>query len=113
MKKELLITSSIVGVLASIVCLFFKWQYAISVLMGLAFSFLYFYLLTSSFKINENGEISKGSFIGWLLRIIVLAIPLLISCLLPNVFNIFATFGGIMIFRVVMMIFFYRQKGSV
>ncbi|MDO4940583.1 MAG: ATP synthase subunit I [Erysipelotrichaceae bacterium] len=113
MDKELYIVSGIIGLVASIICFFFNWRISTGILLGLMFSFLYFYLLTLSFKIDENGNMSKGGIIGWFLRILVLALPLLIACLLPNVFNLYATFGGIMAFRLVLMVYFFKRKEGI
>ena len=111
MNKEIYLYSSIIGVLASIVCAFFNWRISTGILIGMLSSYLYFYLLNLQFKVVD-GKISKGGIIGYFLRIIVLALPLLLACLLPNYFNIFGAFGGIMAFRIIMMIIYFKQKGE-
>lgn len=111
MNKEIYLYSSIIGVFASIVCAFFNWRISTGILIGMLSSYLYFYLLNLQFKVVD-GKISKGGIIGYFLRIIVLALPLLLACLLPNYFNIFGAFGGIMAFRIIMMIIYFKQKGE-
>lgn len=111
MNKEIYLYSCIIGVLASIICAFFNWRISTGILIGMLSSYLYFYLLNLQFKVVD-GKVSKGGIIGYFLRIIVLALPLLLACLLPNYFNIFGAFGGIMAFRIIMMIIYFKQKGE-
>lgn len=112
MNKQIYLYSGIISVIASIICAFFNWTISTGVIIGALSSFVYFYILNMNFKINEDGNISKGGVLGYFIRLIVLALPLLIACLLPNVFNIFGAFAGIMLFRIVMIIMFFTKKGE-
>lgn len=112
MKKEIILYSGVVSLLASAICFYFDWRISTGIIIGVLSSFIYFYILNMNFKINEDGNISKGGILGYFIRIIVLALPLLIACLFPNVFNIFGAFGGIMLFRLVMIIMFFIKKGE-
>lgn len=111
MNKKIYLYSGIIGLFVSIICAFFDWKISMGILIGLLASFLYFFLLNDQFKI-EDGQISKGGVLGFGLRIIVLALPLLVACLLPQYFNIFGAFAGVMVFRIIMMIMFFKQKGE-
>ena len=113
MNKQIYIVSSIVGVIASLVCLFFDWRITTGILIGLVSSLVYFYLLVKSYRVNEDGTLSKGSGLTLIFRILVLAIPLLIACLLPEYFNVFGAFGGVMVFRIIAYIYFFKQKGDI
>lgn len=112
MNKDLFIVSGIVSLVASIICFFIKWQIATGLILGTLFSFVYFFLLNVGFKINDDGSISKGGALLFILRMIMLALPLFIACMIPNVFNIFGAFAGVMIFRIVMMIVYFKKKGE-
>ena len=111
MNKNVYLYSGIIGVFASVVCAFFDWKISTGILAGLLSSYVYFYLLNSQFRIEE-GKINKGGILGFGIRIIVLALPLLVACLLPQYFNIFGAFGGVMVFRIIMMFMFFKQKGE-
>jgi len=111
MNKNIYLYSGIIGVFTSAICAFFDYRIALGVILGILSSFLYFYLLNNQFEIVD-GQIKKGGALGFIVRIMILAFPLLISCLLPNIFNIFGAFGGVMLFRIIMMFTFFKQKGG-
>ena len=111
-NKQIYIYSGILGIIACAICWYFNWRISTGILIGLISSFIYFYLINNSFKLKEDGSISKGGVIGFILRIVVIALPLLIACLLPDYFNIFGAFGGVMLFRFVMIFYFLKQKGE-
>lgn len=112
MNKEIYLYSGILTVIASVICAYFNWTIATGIIIGALSSFIYFYILNLNFKINDDGNISKGGVLGYFIRIIVLALPLLVSCLFPKYFNIFGAFGGIMLFRIVMIVMFFIKKGD-
>lgn len=109
MNKKLYLFTGVLALIASVVCLIFDWRISTGIIIGLLSSYLYFYILNVEFKI-EDGQISKGGILGFFLRILVIALPLFIACVLPNVFNIFGAFAGVMIFRIIMMIVFYKER---
>ena len=111
MNKQIYLYSGILGIIASVICAFFNWRISTGVLIGVICSYLYFYLLNIQFNFKD-GKVSKGGILGFGIRILVIALPLLIACLLPNYFNIFGAFGGVMLFRFVMMYIFFKQKGE-
>lgn len=112
MNKNVYVVSAAVSIFISIICLFFNWKISTGIILGLISSFLYFILLNKNLTFDENGSIKKGSFIFFIVRIMILAFPLLIACLVPQYINIFGTFGGVMIFRIVMIIMFIKKKGE-
>lgn len=112
MKKDLFIICGIVSLLVSIVCYFINWKIATGIILGTAFSLLYFYVLNLSFKMNEDGTLNRGSALLGVVRILIIAMPLFIAFMLPNVFNFFGAFAGVMIFRIIMMIVFFIKKGE-
>lgn len=112
MKKNLFVICAIVSLLVSIVCYFIKWQIATGIILGTLFSLLYFFVLNLSFKMNADGTINRGSALLGILRLFIIAMPLFIAFMLPEVFNIFGAFAGVMIFRIIMMIAFFIEKGE-
>ena len=111
MNKKVYIYSGILAALASLICLYFDYRISTGIVIGLLSSYLYFYILNMQFKI-EDGKMNKGGVLGYFIRIAVIALPLLLACLMPQYFNIFGAFGGVMLFRVVMMVMFILQKGD-
>lgn len=112
MKKEIYLYSGIVSLVACVISAFFNWRISTGILIGALSSFIYFYILNLNFRIVD-GNISKGGVLGFIVRILILALPLLIACLLPNYFNIFGAFGGVMIFRIIMIIMFLKEKEGI
>ena len=112
MKKKIYLYSLILGIFTSIICAIFDFRISTGIIIGMLSSFLYFYILNLNFKINVDGNISKGGVLGYFIRLIVIALPLLISCLLPNYFNVFGAFAGVMLFRIIMIIMFFKEKGE-
>lgn len=112
MNKKIYIYSGILAIIASVICGFFDWRISTGIIIGVICSFMYFYVLNENFKIGEDGNISKGGVLGYFVRIGLIALPLLISCLFPKVFNIFGAFGGVMLFRIVMIITFFKENGG-
>ena len=112
MNKQIYIVSVVVSVIASVICLFFDWRISSGIIIGEIASLIYFLLLNNSFKLKEDGSMSKGGIVSFLLRIVVIALPLTIAFFLPKFFNIFGAFAGVMLFRIVMIIYFFKQKGE-
>lgn len=113
MNKHIYLISLLVSIIASLICLFFDWKISLGIILGVISSFIYFYALNKSYKLNDDGTINRGGFILFIVRILIIAFPLLIACLLPNVFNIFGAFGGVMLFRIVMIVYFFKEKGEI
>lgn len=112
MNRKIYLYSGILSIIASVICAYFNWRISTGIIIGVICSFLYFYVLNENFKIDENGKISKGGIFGYFIRIALLALPLLVACLFANIFNIFGAFGGVMLFRIVMIIMFFIEKGE-
>lgn len=112
MNKNVYLYSIILGIVASLICAYFNWRISTGIIIGLLSSYLYFYILNMSFKVKEDGTISKGNILGFFIRILTLALPLLIAFLYPNIFNIFGAFAGVMVFRIVMIVIFFIEKGE-
>lgn len=113
MNKQIYLFSGILAIIASMVCAYFNWRISTGIIIGIICSYGYFYLLNKSLNVKEDGSISKGGVIGFLVRILLIALPLAISVLLPEYFNIFGAFAGVMIFRIIMIIYFFKQKGEI
>lgn len=112
MNKKVYLYSLILCIVASLICAYFNWRISTGIVIGMLSSFLYFYILNMNFKIKDDGTISKGSILGFLVRILALALPLFIAFLLPNIFNFFGAFAGVMLFRIVMITLFFKEKGE-
>ena len=112
-NKQIYLYSGVLAIIASVVCAYFNWRISTGIIIGIICSYGYFYLLNKSLNVKEDGSISKGGVIGFLVRILLIALPLAISVLLPEYFNIFGAFAGVMIFRIIMIIYFFKQKGEI
>lgn len=112
MNKKIYLYSGVLGIVASLIAYFFNWRVSTGIIIGVLSSYLYFYILNMNFKIKEDGTISKGNVLGFIIRILVIALPLLIACVFPNIFNIFGAFAGVMLFRIVMIVLFLIEKGE-
>lgn len=112
-NKQIYLYSGILTIITCAICGYFNWKISTGILIGMLCSFAYFKTLNASFKISEDGTVSKGGLLGFFLRIILIALPLFISVLLPEYFNIFGAFAGVMLFRIVMMFMFFKQKGEI
>lgn len=108
-NKQIYFYSGIIATIACVICGYFNWKISLGIAIGVLSSFVYFFVLNLTFKI-EDGKMSKGGIFGFFFRIIIIAFPLLVSCLFPQYFNIFGAFGGVMLFRIVMMVMFFKQR---
>lgn len=113
MNKQIYLFSGILAIIASAVCAYFNWKISTGIIIGMICSYGYFYLLNKSFKVKEDGSMSKGGALGFIVRILLIALPLAIGALLPSYFNIFGAFAGVMLFRIVMIFYFFKQKGEI
>ena len=113
MNKQIYLFSGILAIISSAVCAYFNWKISTGIIIGMICSYGYFYLLNKSLKVKEDGSMSKGGALGFIVRILLIALPLAIGALLPNYFNIFGAFAGVMLFRIVMIFYFFKQKGEI
>ena len=113
MNKQIYLFSGVLAIISSAICAYFDWRISTGIIIGMICSYGYFYLLNLSFRVKEDGNISKGGAFGFLFRILFIAAPLALGALLPNYFNIFGAFAGVMLFRIVMIFMFFKQKGEI
>ena len=106
------IVSSVIVVLLAIVFLFFNRTVSLGLLLGQFFYILYLLLLTKmvdAVLAAANGAKSKVS-LGFIVRIALLALPMVIAVLYPEVFNLFAVFGSMFLNRVMLLILYARGE---
>ena len=103
MSPKVVRYSIVAALVLSIIFIFIDTRVTAGILLGSIFSYIYLYLLHKSYDNLLNKDISKKSmFFKVMLRMMVLVVPLLISCLLPQIFNIFGAFAGLILFKFVM-----------
>lgn len=104
--------SSVIVVLLAIVFAFFDRTISLGLLLGQLFYFLYLLLLTKmvdAVLAAANGARSKVS-LGFILRVALLALPMVIAGLYPKIFNLFAVFGAMFLNRVMLLILYARGE---
>ncbi len=106
--------SSVVVAILAVVFLFFDRSVSFGLLLGQLFYFLYLVVLTRMVDAvleTAAGGISKVS-LGFVLRIVLLALPMVIAALFPEIFNLFAVFGSMFLNRVMLLILYARGEES-
>ncbi len=106
--------SSVIIALAAVVFLFFDKTISFGLLLGQLFYILYLLVLTKMVDAvlgTASGGISKVS-LGFVLRIVLLALPMVIAALFPETFNLFAVFGSMFLNRVMLLILYARGEES-
>ncbi len=115
MEKRALTLSAVLVMAAAAVFLFLDWRISVGLVVGLLCFRLYFMLLTEHIdSIIEAGK-AKGTGVRLapLLRLLVLALPLLAGAALPQFISIWGVFAGEMMFKLCtygMMIFGKKEK---
>ena len=104
--------SAIIAVVSAIVLLLFDYRMSIGVIVGMVASICNYMILSMQMSmILLNQRFRAGSFaIVYLIRFSILFIPLLLAVLRPDRCNVWAVFGSLFIFKVVMYLESFRKK---
>lgn len=111
-KQDYQLPGIAIGILSIITAVFDR-----TISIGLIFGYLciviYYLLLTKGIDaiIHNNGKRTLGNLLLYLVRMVVLTLPLLVSALHPNVSNIFGAFFGLMSLKVYFLITAITRKG--
>lgn len=102
----------IISIIAA-VFLFLDFRVSLGMFLGLLSFYLYLNIMTFNMTSLLNGrKASKGILVlVHILDLLILILPLLLASLLPNLFNIFGVFTGLMINRI-LLFGLYGRKGK-
>jgi len=105
MDKKVYKITSLLAISLGLISLFINYQFALGVILGYVFSMIYLFTLEKSYaNLNSDYEINFFHYLLVIVRYILLALPMLIACLLPQVFNVFGAFVGLILFKVSLLI---------
>jgi len=105
MDKKVYKITSLLALLVTIISFLFNYKFALGVLLGFGFSMLYLYVLELSYRnLDSDYEVNFFHYLLVFIRFILLALPMLIACLLPNVFNVIGSFIGLILFKLSLLI---------
>lgn len=104
--------STTIGLLTALVLVFFERSWALGVLLGCLCYALYFFLLSYSINDLTSARPTGGLLVslGPVLRLFVLAIPLLVSFLVPEMINTFGVMIGLLLFKITAIIMSLIEK---
>lgn len=105
-------TSVVVAVIGAIVCLLFDYRISIGIVVGMVSSICNYMILSSQMSmILLNQRFKVFSFVVvYLIRFSLLFIPLLLAVLRPDRCNVWAVFGSLFIFKVILYLDSFRKK---
>ncbi|MBR2802132.1 MAG: hypothetical protein IKE21_06030 [Erysipelotrichaceae bacterium] len=109
--------SCLIGLAAAFIFFFAELRtVSAGIILGLAFYGVYLLLLTFSVSRMLEDRSSEGSayVLLYVLRILLLGLPLLCGALFPDIFNIFGAFGAILLNKIVTVILYgvIGKKGN-
>lgn len=108
MNKKKFIEDLLIAIVISLIFLFIDYKISIGVLVGYGFSYLNYKLI--EYRYNHLESYNASFFLGTLVCILVLAIPLIISFLIPSVLNWIGVMIGLLIIRTRLIIEAFVKK---
>ncbi|MBR0474180.1 MAG: hypothetical protein IJJ19_04185 [Erysipelotrichaceae bacterium] len=107
MDKKILNTSTKGGLLIAILLVVVDYRITLGMILGLMFYRLYYMLLTMSIEdqIDVPSEVRARNIGAVALRLLLLAFPMLVCFVIPDVFNIWGVFSGLMAFKITVYIY--------
>ena len=104
--------SIVIAVVGAIVSLVFDYRISIGIVVGMVASICNYMILSAQMTmILMRGKFNVISYaLVYLIRFSLLFIPLLLAVLRPERCNVWAVFGSLFIFKVVMYIESFRKK---
>lgn len=102
MDKKILNTSTKGGLLIAILLVVVDYRITLGMILGLVFYCLYYFLLTMSIEdqIDVPSEVKARNIGAVALRLLLLAFPMLMCFVIPEVFNIWGVFFGLLAFKI-------------
>lgn len=113
MDKRVIIYAGITIALLSFVSYFINWTISTGLIVGYLFSLLYLAVLTLAVKMMSF-EKPNNLFIvtSSLIRMVILAFPLLLGGLYPECLNIYGVFVGLLMFKIWLYLTMLIHKGG-
>ncbi len=113
MPKKVIIYAGITIAVLSLAFYFVNWTISTGLIVGYLFSLIYIGVLTLSVKLitseNPGGLLIV---IGSLIRMVILALPLLYAGLMPQYLSIYGVFAGLLMFKLWMYLTMLFNKGG-
>ncbi|MBQ9035871.1 MAG: hypothetical protein IJ115_00200 [Erysipelotrichaceae bacterium] len=102
MDKKILDISTKGGLLIAILLVVVDYRITLGMILGLVFYRLYYMLLTMSIEdqIDVPSEVKARNIGAVALRLLLLAFPMLVSFVIPEIFNIWGVFFGLLAFKI-------------
>ena len=112
MNKNEFRFSTILAILTALITAFFDVRISAGIILGFLFSFAHLYLLTKNVDsmLYQDKTSIFWSIISSISRFAMIALPLLIALKFSDYFNVFGAFFGILIYKIVLIIFAVINK---
>ena len=108
MEKKAQRLSIYAGAAAAFIAFFFDWRISSGIALGLAAYALYLHLLSSDVDRQIRGDVGLPMALVRSGRLLVFAAALFVGGYWPAYFNIFGVFGGLLAFKVCLLIISWR-----
>ena len=111
-NSKYLVISVVIAVVCAIISLLFDYRISVGIVVGMVASICNYMILSAQMSmILLNQRFGVVSFaIVYLVRFSILFIPLLLAVLRPDRCNVWAVFGSLFIFKIVMYFESFRKK---
>lgn len=108
MRQKRFVSEALIVVLLALLFLFLDYKISLGIILGFIFSMLNYRLIEYRYKNMDTYNI--WSILGSLICILILGVPLLISFLLPNIFNYIGVMIGLLIIKTKLIIEAFVKK---
>lgn len=111
-NQKYLIISIVIAVIGAIVALPFDYRISVGIVVGMVASICNYMILSAQMTlILMSGKFNAISYaVVYLIRYVLLFLPLVLAVLRPDRCNVWAVFGSLFIFKVVMYLESFRKK---
>ncbi len=112
MDRKILNMSTIGGLLTAILLVVADYRITAGIILGLAFFRLYYLLLTMNFDdlLEYSSDVKMRNLGSKTIRMLVLALPLIVSLVIPEVFNVWGVFAGLLAFKITLYLYSIVNK---
>ncbi len=113
MEKKTLKYAAVGTIVLSLIALLFNWCLSLGVVLGQICFRIYYLLLSNSFTtaLAFKSEY-KPSWLNKSIRMLVLALPMLLSFLFPDFINTWGVVAGLLMFKAVLIVLNVIEKKS-
>ena len=111
-NSKYLLLSIVIAIVGAIISLVFDYRISVGIVVGIVASVSNYMILSAQMTmILVNRRFSVFSYILiYLIRFSILFIPLLLAVLKPDRCNVWAVFGSLLIFKIIMYVQSCRKK---